>query len=87
MGYFIMDSYFFFTWLTLAGNNIPMYTFPIHLVLRAWPDVVEMWTELVTPLDSYFGHVVGRAAQVVSRAKQADRRCYHGRSRCAEALG
>jgi len=47
----------------------------------------NLWTELVTKFDSYFSHVVGRASQVVERAKQAGRSCYRGRGRCAEAFG
>ena len=47
----------------------------------------NFWIELVTKFDSYFGHVVGKAAQVVDRAKQAGRAYYRGRNRCAEVFG
>jgi hypothetical protein len=46
-----------------------------------------LWTDLVTKFDTYFGHIVGRAAQVVEHAKQAGRKWYCGRARCAEAFG
>jgi hypothetical protein len=47
----------------------------------------SLWIDLVTKFDTYFGHVVGRAAQVVESAKQAGRQWYRGRARCAEAFG
>lgn len=47
----------------------------------------SLWIDLVTKFDSYFGHIVGRAAQVLERARQAGRRWYRGRARCAEAFG
>ena len=47
----------------------------------------HLWTDLVMHFDSWFGHIVGRAHQVVSRATAAGRHWYQGRSRCAEAFG
>jgi len=46
-----------------------------------------LWTDLVTNFDTYFSHVVGRAAQVVERAKQAGHHWYRGRALCAKAFG
>ena len=46
-----------------------------------------LWVDLVTRFDTYFGQIVGRAAQLVDRAKQAGRPWYRGRARCAEAFG
>jgi hypothetical protein len=47
----------------------------------------SIWIDLVTKFDTYFSHVVGRAAQVVERAKQVGRKWYCGRARCAKAFG
>jgi hypothetical protein len=47
----------------------------------------NLWTDLTTKFDSQFSHVVGTAAQVVDRAKQAGRQWYQKRARCQEAFG
>jgi hypothetical protein len=46
-----------------------------------------LWIDLVTKFDTCFSHVVGRAAQVVERAKQAGHHWYRGRALCAKAFG
>ena len=47
----------------------------------------EMWTDLTTHFDRYFGCVVGRANDVAARAMQAGRRFYRGQTTCATAFG
>ncbi len=47
----------------------------------------DVWSELITKFDEWFGHVVGRTEQLVDRASRAGRRWYWGRARCAEAFG
>ncbi|MCP4190465.1 MAG: hypothetical protein GY768_07535, partial [Planctomycetaceae bacterium] len=44
----------------------------------------EMWTDLTTQFDRYFGRIVGRAANVATRAAEAGRRFYHGQATCAQ---
>ena len=47
----------------------------------------QLWTELTTHFDRYFGRIVGRAADVAARAAQAGRRYYRGQGTCAAAFG
>jgi len=47
----------------------------------------DIWTDLVTKFDKLFTHVVGKAAQVVDRAKEAGRHWYRGRAYCEKAFG
>jgi hypothetical protein len=45
------------------------------------------WIDLVTQFDAHFGHIVGRAAKLASRAREVGRRWYRGQTRCAAAFG
>ena len=47
----------------------------------------EMWTDLTTHFDGYFGRIVGRASDVAARALQSGRRFYRGQATCAAAFG
>ncbi len=62
---------------------------PDHLapILERLSVNADVWSELITKFDELFGHVVGRAEQLVDRASRAGRRWYWGRARCAEAFG
>ncbi|MCP4190463.1 MAG: hypothetical protein GY768_07525, partial [Planctomycetaceae bacterium] len=47
----------------------------------------EMWTDLTTHFDRYFGRIVGRAADIAARAAESGRRFYDGQATCAAAFG
>jgi hypothetical protein len=66
------------------GGAIPEHLAPILDRLSINQD---LWIDLVTKFDTLFGHVVGTAAQIADRAKQAGRRWYHGQAQCAKAFG
>jgi hypothetical protein len=48
---------------------------------------VELWVDLTTHFDRYFGRIVGPAAEVAARASRAGRRFYRGQATCAAAFG